>query len=113
MTCSARCFFAKVESVSLNRLEVTDVLLVADRKENVAGRWTRILLALRGQVPRNSSVTRRETKKIASTIEHAVIQVLIRERLACYQCYFSTLKHLNELSSMTKELAWTEGKESK
>ncbi|CAD1477444.1 unnamed protein product, partial [Heterotrigona itama] len=37
----------------------------ADRDEDVAGRWTRILLALCGRVLRNSSVTRQETEKIA------------------------------------------------
>lgn len=78
---------------------------MTDRDENVAGRWTRILLALRGRVLRNSSVTRRETEEIASTIEHMVIRIPIYEHFTCYECCSSPLKNLNELSHvMTRQL---------
>lgn len=69
-TNTVRCFFSKAESINFDQLETIDASCAAYRDEDVAGRWAKILLALRGDMFRNSSLTRREIKKIASSIGH-------------------------------------------
>lgn len=53
-----------------NKFWSIDASCAAYRDEDVAGRWAKILLALRGDMFWNSSLTRREIKKIASSVGH-------------------------------------------
>lgn len=62
----AKCFFSKAESINFE-INSIDASCAAYRDEDVAGRWAKILLPLRGDMFCNS---RREIRKIASSTGH-------------------------------------------
>lgn len=61
-----KCFFSKTEIINFE-INSIDASCAAYRDEDVAGRWAKILLPLRGDMFCNS---RREIRKIASSTGH-------------------------------------------